>query len=74
TCTDHPAGPKIEPFVAAAGDVAAIKSGAIVIAAVSGTGAARRGVVARVMARDKIVQLGPDKFVSVTGDPLSGKP
>jgi hypothetical protein len=74
TCTDHPAGAKIEPFVVAASDVATLKPGAIVIAAVSGTGAARRGVVARVMAGDKIVQLGPDKFVSVTGDPLSGKP
>lgn len=74
TCADRPAGPKIEPFVTAASDVAGLKPGAIVVAAVNGAGASRRGVVARVIAADKIVQLGPDKFVSVTGDPLSGKP
>ena len=68
TCADHAAGPKIEPIVM--GDIA-LKPGAIVVAAV---GAGRRGVVARVIAGDKIVQLGPDKFVSMTGDPLSGKP
>jgi hypothetical protein len=74
TCTDHPAGAKIEPFVTLATDVVGLKPGAIVVATVSGTGASRRGVVARVIAGDKVVQLGPDKFVSVTGDPLSGKP
>lgn len=74
TCADHPAGAKIEPFVTTPNDVAGLKPGVIVVAAVSGAGASRRGVVARVIAGDKIVQLGPDKFVSMTGDPLSGKP
>ena len=72
TCADHPAGAKIDPF--AASDVGGLKPGVVVVATVSGAGASRRGVVARVISGDKIIQLGPDKFVSVTGDPLSGKP
>jgi hypothetical protein len=74
-CTDHPAGPKVEPFVTDARDIAtANKPGAIVVAAVSPSRVNHPAVIARVIVGDKIVQLGPDKFVTVSGDPLSGKP
>jgi len=72
-CAEAPAGARPEPFAALPSEVAGLKPGMNVVAAVSGTGPSRRGVVARVMAGDQIIQLGPDRFVSATGDPLSGK-
>jgi hypothetical protein len=72
-CADKPAGSKLDPLVIQPSDASVVKPNMVVIAAVSGTGASRRGVVARVIAGDKIIQLGPDKFVTASGDPLSGK-
>jgi hypothetical protein len=73
-CVDHPAGSKIEPFVALPNDVLGLKPGTVIVAAVSGAGDARRGIVAQVIAGDKVIQLGPDKFRDMNADPLSTKP
>ena len=71
-CADATAA-KIAPFAASSTEVAKIKPGEIVIALVATASAPatpRRGVIVRVLAGDKIVQLGPDRFVATTGDPL----
>ena len=73
-CSDVAAGVKTLPFLVADGEGSGVKPGAVVVAAVAGTGAARKGVIAQVLVSDKIVQLGPDKFVATSGDPLKGQP
>ncbi len=74
TCADTQAGPKVAPFVVPDVEVSGIKPGAVVLAVVTGTGNARKGGIAQVIVGDKIVQLGPDRFVATTGDPLKGQP
>jgi len=74
TCTDVPAGPKVAPFNAADVEVSGLKPGAVVLAVVTGAGPPRKGAIAQVIVGDKIVQLGPDRFVATTGDPLKGQP
>jgi hypothetical protein len=73
-CAENPAGAKIVPFIVATADVTNVKPGAIIIAAVTGPAATRHGIVGQVWVGDKLVQLGPDKFTTTSGDPLKGQP
>lgn len=73
-CAENPPGAKVEPFAVASIEVGGVKPGQTLVAAVSGVGAARRGVSAQVLAGDDIVQLGPDKLTPASGDPLEAQP
>ncbi len=74
TCVDVPPGPKVLPFMALDVEVTGIKPGAVVLAVATGSGATRKGAIAQVIVGDKIVQLGPDRFLQGSGDPLKGQP
>ena len=45
-----------------------------IVAAVTGPAATRHGIVGQVWVGDKLVQLGPDKFTTTSGDPFKGQP
>ena len=51
-----------------------IKPGMTVVVAASGTADARKGEVVRVASNGKVIQMGPDKFLQASGDPLKGQP
>jgi hypothetical protein len=74
TCADVPPGPKVVPFAVADVEVTGIKPGASVLAVATGSGPTRKGAIAQVIIGDKIVQLGPDRFLQASGDPLKGQP
>jgi len=66
SCVDAPAA-KNAPFMTPTVEVAKVKPGAMVVATTTGT----KGVIARVVVGDKVVQLGADRLANTSGDPLT---
>ncbi len=69
-CSDVPAPPKIAPLLVASAEVTKLKPPVMVIAVATGTGATRKGMIARALVGDKVVQLGADHLAVTSGDPL----
>jgi len=67
-CKEAPKPAKVAPILVKAAEVAKAKPGETIVALI--TGPTRRGAVLRVLAGDKVVQLGQDRLGATSGDPL----
>jgi hypothetical protein len=72
-CADVPPAKNVAVLVPDA-EATGIKPGMTVVVAASGTADARKGEIVRVASNGKVIQMGPDKFLQASGDPLKGQP
>jgi hypothetical protein len=72
-CTNA-APPKVQPIAVPDAEATSIKPGMTVVAVVQSSSKERKAEIVSVWQGDKLIQLGPDKFLQASGDPLKGQP